>query len=118
MYNEPEVINVYAEQIRLLRQQKGLSQQMLGEMLGVSAVAVGKWERGQTQPDIPTLMRLAEIFEVSVDELCGYQPVSPRQDGNISVMTRAFGRLTHEEQDKYIAVGKALFPHVFAEEKK
>ena len=61
---------MYAERIRALRLSVGLSQQELGRRLGVSAVAVGKWERGQTQPDIPSLTRMADIFGTTIDDLC------------------------------------------------
>ncbi len=107
---------MYDENIRALRQRLGYSQQTLGEMVNVSSVSVGKWERGQTQPGIETLARLADIFGVSMDELCGHEPPAPpAPDGNITVMTRAFRQLTPEEQEKYIAVGKALFAHAFAD---
>lgn len=111
-------MNVYADMIRKHRQRLGLSQQALGERLGLSSVAVSKWERGQNQPDIPTLTRLADIFGVSVDELCGHQTPPPAADPNMAVMTRAFGRLTREEQDKFLAVGRALFAHAFPPEGK
>ena len=109
---------MYGERIRSLRQRSGLSQQALGEMLGVSAVAVGKWERGQTQPDINSLSRMADIFHTTIDDLCG-RDAAPEQApdvGNIHVMTRAFRQLTPDEQEKYIAVGRALFAHAFGGE--
>ena len=107
---------MYAERIRTLRQQAGMSQLTLGQQLGVSAVAVGKWERGQTQPDIHSLTRMADIFGTKIDDLCGHElRITPPEEpeGNIHVMTRAFRQLTQDEQEKYIAVGRALFAHAF-----
>ena len=116
LYNVGEVIIVYAERIRVLRLRAGLSQQELGQRLGVSAVAVGKWERGQTQPDIRSLTAMADIFGTTIDDLCDH-PVPPQaEEGSIQVMTRAFRQLTPEEQEKYIAVGRALFAHAFVPE--
>ena len=104
---------MYAERIRSLRIRAGLSQQQLGNQLGVSAVAVGKWERGQTQPDIRSLTHMADIFGTTIDDLCDH-PVVPAADSpNIQVMTRAFRQLTADEQEKLIAVGRALFAHAF-----
>lgn len=108
---------MYAEKIQSHRRRLGLSQQALGERLGISSVAVSKWERGQTQPDIPTLTRLADLFGVTLDELCGHEAPAQAEDENMTVMTRAFGRLTREEQDKFLAVGRALFAHAFPEER-
>lgn len=106
---------MYAERIRELRLRAGLTQQQLGSQLGVSAVAVGKWERGQTQPDIHSLTRMADIFDTTIDDLCD-RTVPPTVDApNIQVMTRAFRQLTAEEQEKYLAVGRALFAHAFGD---
>lgn len=52
-----------------LRTAKGLSQSELGGMVGVSNKAVSKWETDEANPDISLLPRLAEIFEVTTDEL-------------------------------------------------
>ena len=112
---------MYADRIRELRLRAGMSQQTLGNMLGVSAVAVGKWERGQTQPDITTLTRLADIFGTTIDDLCGHAALeNVGEDSSIHIMTRAFRQLTPEEQEKYLAVGRALFAHAFdaAEKRK
>ena len=110
---------MYAERIRMLRLRAGLSQQELGRQLGVSAVAVGKWERGQTQPDIHALSRMADILGTTIDDLCDHAvPPPPADDPNIAVMTRAFCQLTPEEQEKYIAVGRALFAHAFCDAEK
>ena len=52
-----------------LRKDKGLKQEKLEEMLGVSGQAVSKWENDQTCPDISLLPQLAKILGVTVDEL-------------------------------------------------
>lgn len=108
---------MYADRIRFFRQKKGLSQHTLGEMLGVSGTAVHKWEHGQSQPDIPALQKMSAIFGVSIDELCDHQPpLQDDADENIIIMTRAFRQLTPAEQQKYLAVGRALFEHAFGKE--
>lgn len=58
------------EKISFLRQGKGISQEKLAELIGVSRQAVTKWENGNANPDTENLIRLAEIFGVSLDELC------------------------------------------------
>lgn len=52
-----------------LRVQKGLSQKELGAILGVSNKAVSKWETGTAIPKTETLIKLAEVFEISTEEL-------------------------------------------------
>lgn len=62
-------INKVAEQIALLRKSKGLTQNELGERVGVSFQAVSKWERGETLPDVAILPDLAEVLETSIDNI-------------------------------------------------
>lgn len=57
------------ERIAQLRKEKGLKQDELAEMLGITPQAVSKWENDQTCPDISLLPKLAEILGVMVDEL-------------------------------------------------
>lgn len=57
------------KRIAMLRRQKGLKQEDLANTLGVSSQAVSKWENDQTCPDISLLPKLAELLDVSVDEL-------------------------------------------------
>ena len=54
---------MYGQNIRLFRKQKGMNQHELGAAMDVSAVSVSKWEREQTQPDIETLQKLADLFD-------------------------------------------------------
>ena len=55
--------------ISTLRKEKGMTQLELAEKMGVTDKAVSKWERDLSFPDIKSIPKLAEIFEVSVDEL-------------------------------------------------
>ena len=61
------------EQIAFLRKQKGLTQENLATVLGVTNQAVSKWESGQCYPDIQFLPDMARLFEVTIDELLGYK---------------------------------------------
>ena len=57
------------------RKRAGLTQKDVGEYIGISSQAVSKWENGQSEPDIATLCKLAELYKVSVDELVGKEAV-------------------------------------------
>ena len=52
-----------------LRTEKGLTQGELGKMLGVSDAAISKWENGEAMPRLAKLQQLADVFNVSVNEL-------------------------------------------------
>lgn len=55
--------------IAKLRKEKGLTQKQLSEMLSVSDKTVSHWEREESSPDISLLPVIAEIFDITVDEL-------------------------------------------------
>ncbi len=57
------------KKIRQLRFKAGLTQEQLGEQLGIGAQSVSKWENGVSMPDITALPLLAEIFGISIDDL-------------------------------------------------
>ena len=59
--------------IKRLRQNKGVTQEQLGEALGVSSQAVSKWENESALPDILTLPKLADYFGITIDEVMGYK---------------------------------------------
>ncbi|QAT41532.1 DUF5680 domain-containing protein [Clostridium sp. JN-9] len=59
----------FSEKLQLIRKSKGLTQEELADMLYVSRQAVAKWESGQAYPDIENLIRLSEVFLVTIDHL-------------------------------------------------
>ena len=58
-----------SENIKRLRLDKGLTQEKLANILGISAQAVSKWENSETYPDGALLVPLAKALDVSLDEL-------------------------------------------------
>ena len=55
--------------LKTLREDRQLSQQKLGEQIGVTQQAIYKYENDQAEPDIRTLILLYPLFETSVDYL-------------------------------------------------
>ena len=62
---------MFAERIKNLREEKGMTQQQLGEAVGYDQSRVAKWENGSLEPNVDTLIELAKIFDVSVGYLVG-----------------------------------------------
>ena len=72
----------FGEKLRTLRREKGLSQEELAAMVGVSRQALSKWEAGQSRPELDKLLALSDIFSVTMDSLVRPggpepQPASP-----------------------------------------
>ena len=64
---------MFGENLKTLRKQKGFSQEELATRLHVVRQTISKWEKNLSVPDADTLIRLAEVLEVSVSELLGAQ---------------------------------------------
>lgn len=68
------------ERLKKLRQSRNLSQQKLAEEFHISQQSIWKYENGISEPDIYTLMRLANYFNVSVDYLVGNSDILEKAD--------------------------------------
>ncbi len=71
------------EIISSIRHEKGLTQKELAEQLNVTDKAVSKWERDIALPDINTLPELAEILDITIEELINAKPQKIKQDRKI-----------------------------------
>lgn len=92
--------------LKLLRQEYGLSQQRLADAIGVSQPSINKYENHDIEPDIQILSRLADFFNTSIDYLVGHTDVRRRIEHTelfhlnkeeTALMTR-FRSLTKEEK--------------------
>lgn len=88
-----------AENMIELRRKKGVTQEELAEFIGVTKASVSKWENGQSMPDIILLPQLAAYYDVTVDDLLGYEPqLSKEQIQKIyQELAEAFATMPFEE---------------------
>lgn len=59
----------FSQKLMELRRSKGMSQEQLGEKLGVTRQTISKWELGQTTPEMEKLAAISELFGITTDEL-------------------------------------------------
>jgi transcriptional regulator with XRE-family HTH domain len=59
----------FGEKLKSERAKKGWSQEELAEKLFVSRQSVSKWENGQNYPSIEIIIKLSDLFEITIDEL-------------------------------------------------
>lgn len=92
------------QRIAQKRKELGLSQEALGEELGVSRQAIYKWESDTTLPEIEKLIALSRIFSVSVGWLLGVEdaPTDPEQ-ADSGELSEAQLRMVREIVDGYLA---------------
>lgn len=65
----------FAERVRNLRSEMGLTQWQLADVLETTQRKVSYWELGKTEPDLLTLWKIADFFDVSIDYLLGRKDV-------------------------------------------
>lgn len=71
------------EHIQALRREAGLSQEGLGEALGVSRQAVSKWESDGAIPELNTLIAMSRLFHVTLGQLLQVEEPEPEPDGEV-----------------------------------
>lgn len=92
--------------LRKFRIEKKLSQQQLADIIGTTQQSINKYENHGTEPDIETLMKLADYFGVSVDHLIGHSgpdSKSPHTEFNLTkediTLIENFRKLSRAEQE-------------------
>ncbi|MBR4711327.1 MAG: helix-turn-helix domain-containing protein [Clostridia bacterium] len=101
-----------AENIRRLRKARGLTQEQLSEVLGVTAGAVYKWEAQLSVPDLDLIVEMADFFDTSVDVLLGYK----MKDNRPAAMVRRLREYSRDKNPVGLAEAeKAIrkYPHSF-----
>lgn len=94
------------DKIKEERIKKNLSQQQLGRELNVTQQAIGKWEKNLSEPDTTALIKLSEIFNITVDNILGIKTKTPMPSYNSSLNNS----LTSEERE-ILETYRNLPPH-------
>lgn len=68
----------FNEKLIKLRKASGLSQEELGDKLNVSRQTISKWELGETTPEMDKLVKMSEIFNITLDELVKDENIEPQ----------------------------------------
>lgn len=93
-----------SERIKALRNEKGISQTVLANQIGLTQQAVAKWEKGVSEPDSEMLQKLASFFDVSVDYLLGRtdERISNNKydlPDDVQVLMRSVTKLTDKQKE-------------------
>ena len=122
--------NVLSERIAELRKERGLTQEQLGQLVGVSAQAVSKWEKGGA-PDVELIPILADRLGVTIDNLFGRNkdeiedmprvlirwldsfPKEQRPDKLFRLLATTFINLTDMGKDFYLDIPATIQPSCY-----
>lgn len=109
----------FSSNIARLRHEKNITQEQLADFIGITKASVSKWETGQSLPDVLLLPRLAVFFDVTIDELLGYEPqLSKEQIQRIyRELAESFAELPFEEvmekSRDYVKKYYSCYPFLF-----
>lgn len=76
-----------ADRLVALRKENGYSQEVLAEKLGLSRQSISKWERAEASPDTDNLIALAQVYNMTLDELLGNDESSPKKETKVKEKT-------------------------------
>ena len=105
--------NELAGNIRRFRKERGLTQEQLAEVFGVTVGAVHKWEAGISTPDLSLILEMADFFDTSLDVLIGFEA----RDNRTDALAERIRKMTYEmETEGPSEAEKALkkYPHNFS----
>ena len=105
--------NQLAGNIRAFRKERGLTQEQLAGVFGVTVGAVHKWEAGLSTPDLSLILEMADFFDTSLDVLIGFEA----RDNRTDALAARIRKMTYEmDPEGPSEAEKALkkYPHNFA----
>jgi len=101
--NDEKLKNQLGANIAAFRKRSGMTQAALAERINFSDKAVSKWERGESIPDVLTLMELAQLFDITVDDLLKDHNALPENVGKVEqVMGNVVEKTLKRKADKRI----------------
>ena len=100
---------IFADKLILLRKKAGWSQEELAHQMDVTRQSVSKWEGAQSIPDLDKMIRLSELFGVSLDyllkdEIEEVDSIKPSDDTKSSDDTPPLKRVSMEEASAFLSV--------------
>lgn len=93
------------QNLKLLREKHGVTQQRLAQAVGVSQQSINKYENHNVEPDISTLIAIADFFHTTVDYLIGHVYVTDAEETDVSLtkeeirLINAYRFLSPKERD-------------------
>ena len=101
--NDELLKKTLGKNIGTYRKRQGLTQAALAEKLNYSDKAVSKWERGESMPDVLTLVQLADLFDITVNDLLVDPDALPEQTNVVErAVDKAVQKTLKRKADKKI----------------
>lgn len=93
-----EVKNLYMLKIKELREEAQMTQKQLAEKISNMQRNISNWEKGVSEPDLATVLAIADVFNVTLDELFGREERVPIKDDIEIKLQHLIGRLSSTQK--------------------
>lgn len=87
------------ENLRTLRAESGVTQKQLADAVGISQQSINKYENHNIEPDIETMIRIADFFHVSVDHLIGHAVLNTELSSTEARLLAQYRKLSNKQQE-------------------
>ena len=95
--------------IKSLRKAKKITQKQLGDVLGVAESTISMYESGNRQPDVDTMRKIADYFNVTIDYLIGGENISSSDKDELDEkIIKIFGSLSEADQAQILDYARYL----------
>ncbi len=101
----------FAERLRALRTARKLTQARLAQLLAVDPRVYNRWERGAATPQLDTVVKIADILQVSLDELTGRQELAGEptvRNPELHALVRQVDQLPDQDQQALVILMDSL----------
>lgn len=102
------------EFLKVLRKEKGLTQEQLAEILLVSGRTISRWETGTNMPDLSILIQMAEFYDVELKEILDGERKSESMDKELKETLSKVADYNRLEKEKVTKAGNVAFGLAFA----
>lgn len=112
-----------SNRLRLLREERDITQKKLGEILNTSDATINRYEKGIRNPDPSTIAFLATFFDVSADYLLGQTEdrtinTKPNKSSpEIRKISRAAEKMSPEQREQWLNIAKVIAPEAFKDKR-
>lgn len=97
------------ENLKKLRTEAGVTQKQLADAISVSQQSINKYENHNIEPDIQTLIQIADFFHTTVDYLVGHEVQGPKLSAEDSRLLIEYHRLSKQQRQCVRTVIQSYF---------
>ena len=96
----------FAKRLKELREERGLTQAEFAERVGIGTSTITRYELGDREPPLPTAVKIADFFNVTLDYLSGKSDV--KEELNFSELNSLWNKMSDKNKEFFLKTGRHL----------